>query len=331
MNTEKTELEKWLTLNTRMGKWQDLLPIIKSFLSQNPTDYEKRYLLKSSLNFYLNLLSEKNSSYNYGKNNSGISLQEQNKQIIDAIEYLHINCGKRTIIDKLEDIYYLESFPMGQEMLLKHKFPLGRLEYRKFKFSKFIEKYERNIINSRVIFLEKSEEIINEFNKLQLPLELWKDGLARKNFLLFYSATEMGYEPSKQDICETIGQLWSSCTKEQLYKIDLFCQSFSNSTIFINTLAPAKNISQALKKFFNVYLEEPPKYSSHGFRAADKDEKEQIFFNNPAFLYPNMEKKMERLAAIRYLGRPYVREDEKEILQQKVNRDKTPEKKKIKI
>lgn len=161
------------------------------------------------------------------------------------------------------------------------------------------------------------------------------DEIMKKTPSLFFAlyANKHGYELKSQDLISVFDILtgksyYHSSSEDNANASNLanvFAELVSNSLYFKNTLAPTKNLSINLQKFFKAKTVEEPKYRRELFI--------NYFFGHKLFEVTKMQLDLSKNERLELMGKSNLSKDDYEVFEEKMQAKRlaAPKVKKIKI
>jgi hypothetical protein len=163
---------------------------------------------------------------------------------------------------------------------------------------------------------------------------VWEEIMGKYPSLFFavYS-TKHGYELKPKDLQSVFDTLNTnnyyhsiSNSDETAYNLaNIFAELVANSLYFKNTLAPTKNLSIHMQKFFKAKVVEDPKYSREFFA--------NYFFNHKLFEAQKMQLDLSKHERLELMGKVNLSKSDYEIFEEKMQAQRLvkPKTKKIKL
>lgn len=161
------------------------------------------------------------------------------------------------------------------------------------------------------------------------------DEIMKKQPSLFYSlyATRHGYELKPENLQSVFNVLNDRSTYYSNHEAEanmdklagILADLVANSVFFKNTLAPTKNLSLSMQKFFNAKAVEEPKYRFEFFN--------NYFFTHKIFDAKKMELDLSKHERLELMGKPNLSKDDYEVFEEKMQaqRAATPKIRKVKL
>jgi hypothetical protein len=334
INDNLSKIELWIENKRFKESILNLNPLLENLQYEGLSNYHIRFILKTTLDYCIQSLENLNSTY-YKDPGQKIIQKDNIFTVIDKVFEVSPKNYKNTnhlYMFKIEQAY-------GVEIFKKHKINYSNPEYLKDKFSyalseKIKSYYDKTNSPNDSENIIKYNQTLDDIAELVIQNKIKLDFLKTKiedSSLIFCLAIELGFQPSQKEILNSFCTIWNSCRANNLYELNFFCESLSQTNVFINTLAPSKNLPQSIKNFFKIHMNKQSTHNNYAGRLASHEDKEQLLLNNPLFMYKNMDEKLLRTKALKHLGKATLNNQEKDILNNIIKESQTPNKKKLKI
>ncbi len=326
------KLELWLKNSFNTKNYEDLFFILVEAKDSSIDVPKKTYQKISNIlvQDFRKIYNEEvygmyayNNYYHMNKNN------HEKENMMDCFDVLLSITKKK--LPLTNNTLYLVYKLGGEKILKKHDVNIGSKEFLTEKLSSiYLEKdheYRRN-----------SDRSVDWYNGFLESMKKYSEGAdvniiyskVGYSVLGFAAAIELGYEPSKKQILDMFTIVWNKLTYTRKNELHFFCDSFSKTNVFQNSLAPAKNIQILLKQFFKDYLVNHDEEHVSMDRVYPHEDKVRMLFNHPAFLHENIKKQILRRDAQKFLGKSFVtKSEEKMVIEQAVMAKTSVKKNKI--
>ncbi len=331
---ETTTLENWLNTKSYNQDWRKIVPLIEE-IPPNISLWEKSFILQKSFDYCLKQFIFNESQL---KRNNLETLKADNIDLIGLIDSIFKKCGKKNFTLTHENRFKLETSNLGKKFLEENHLNFFKQDYREFKFnylcneiiSTYLSNYPKKEESNN--FQHSKQMIIDCYENTKMNPTIWQKYISEST-LYFYCSVEKGYQPSQKEILSSFAKLWQEVNNDRLEEFSYFCEALSYTNVFKNTLAPSKNIQKSLKTFFNNVMERDNnivRFSHIDRNFPSYSVKENLFIFNPIFSYKNLEEKITRKNALKYLGKTNISNEERVELTEIVAQHK-PTIKRIKI
>lgn len=333
-NDNLSKIELWIENKRFKESILNLNPLLDNLQYEGLSSYHIRFILKTTMDYCVQSIENLNSTY-YREPEQKTIQKENILKVIDKIFEVSPKNYKNTnhlYMFKIEQAY-------GSDIFKKHKINHSNPEYLKDKFSyalseKIKDYHDKTNSPNEAENIIKYNQTLDDINELINQNKIKIDFLKTKieeSPLIFCLAIELGYQPSQKEILNSFSTIWNSCRANNLYELNFFCEALSQTNVFINTLAPSKNLPQSIKNFFKTYMTKHSNHNLYAGKLASHEDKEQVLLNNPLFMYKNMDEKLLRTKALKHLGKATLNNQEKDILNNIIKESQSPTKKKLKI
>jgi len=196
------------------------------------------------------------------------------------------------------NIYCLDFFG-GKEFLKKHGISNQTKSFLTEKFKKYISEKQIQYQSNKGLYCNYGwyGEFLDEIKFLQgkIDAQVFKSFYINEytSIIEFAAYIEAGFEPKEKEIFTVFNSVWEQSTDNTRNELGFFCESFSKTKIFKNSLANAKNLPLSLKKFFKPYLQGSDNIGDIHRQQLLQDNL-QMFFSHPCFLQENIRVKLSQ-------------------------------------
>ena len=317
-------VRKWLELHEHEEKIWPNLQALLPLLQTEPLKGYYHIVIKNEVIQYFNHVLEHND-YWKGREENLFAIYEQ---------FMQEDNKKKSLVWNAHTLYALDQHEAGKTLLKNHGVDLSSNcpQVRKLALEETLHDLKNNWKSSNFRYEKQFETLLNT---AQTKVERYGYNIEWHKILNNFPVLPMGIIAQKQgyDIIErelvaifndlfVTGRNNFGNFAQTHYFIEVFCDMFSQTKAFKNTLAPTKNMPLAICRFFGQKLPNND-YNDNSF--IDQVMTEILHYE--AFRYENMAKKLDQQRNIKVTGKAFINPEEKKMVEAHYKTKDQPRKK----